>query len=155
MPGPLVCDIASTELTDHEAAARSLTAAGYVMASELRACGVDFTFAPVLDLDWGKCEVIGERAFSLDPRVVTRLARALSQGMLIAGMANCGKHFPGHGFVSADSHKEPPVDDRGALFRDDRAYPLSGFRQRSRHVLGKDFERHFARRTALYGPGVL
>lgn len=114
---------------DPEAAARSLTAAGYVMASELRACGVDFTFAPVLDLDWGKCEVIGERAFSLDPRVVTRLARALSQGMLIAGMANCGKHFPGHGFVSADSHKEQPVDDREAdriLHADAKPYSWMG-----------------------------
>ncbi len=99
---------------DPEAAARSITAAGYVMAAELRACGVDFTFAPVLDLDWGKSEIIGNRALALDPRVVTRLARALTQGMLMAGMANCGKHFPGHGFVEADSHVALPVDTRDA-----------------------------------------
>lgn len=97
---------------DPEAAARSLTAAGFVMASELRTAGVDFTFAPVLDLDWGQSEIIGERSFALDPRVVTRLARALSHGMLMAGMANCGKHFPGHGYVAADSHVALPIDDR-------------------------------------------
>ncbi len=99
---------------DPEAAARSVTAAGYVLASELRACGVDMTFAPVVDLDWGNSEIIGSRSFALDPRVVTRLARAFSQGMLIAGMANCGKHFPGHGYVAVDSHKGLPVDDREA-----------------------------------------
>lgn len=97
---------------DPEAAARSLTAAGFVMASELRTAGVDFTFAPVLDLDWGQSEIIGERSFALDPRVVTRLARALSHGMLMAGMANCGKHFPGHGYAAADSHVALPIDDR-------------------------------------------
>lgn len=66
---------------------------------ELRACGVDFSFTPVLDLDWGESGVIGDRAFARDPRVVAMLARALMQGLLQAGMANCGKHFPGHGFV--------------------------------------------------------
>lgn len=99
---------------DPEAAARALTAAGFVLAGELRSAGVDFTFAPVLDLDWGKSAIIGERAFALDPRVVTRLARALSHGMLMAGMANCGKHFPGHGYAQADSHVALPVDDREA-----------------------------------------
>ena len=99
---------------DPEAAARSVTAAGFVLAAELRACGVDMTFAPVVDLDWGNSEIIGSRSFALDPRVVTRLARAFSQGMLIAGMANCGKHFPGHGYVAVDSHEGLPVDDREA-----------------------------------------
>lgn len=99
---------------DPEAAARALTAAGFVLAAQLRACGVDFSFAPVLDLDWGRSEIIGSRAFALDPRVVTRLARALSQGMMMAGMANCGKHFPGHGWVEADSHTDVPVDERPA-----------------------------------------
>ncbi len=99
---------------DPEAAARALTAAGFVMAAELRNAGVDFTFAPVLDLDWGRSEIIGERSFALDPRVVTRLARAVSHGMLMAGMANCGKHFPGHGWVQADSHVDLPVDEREA-----------------------------------------
>ena len=102
------------------------TAAGYVLGSELRACGVDFSFTPVLDLDWGESGVIGDRAFHRDPRVVAMLARALMQGLLQAGMANCGKHFPGHGFVRADSHTEIPVDRRSlkAILQDDAApYP--------------------------------
>ena len=87
-------------------------AAGHVLAAELRACGVDLSFTPVLDLDHGASGVIGDRAFHRDPRVVTMLARALMQGLLQAGMHNCGKHFPGHGFVRADSHHEIPIDDR-------------------------------------------
>jgi beta-N-acetylhexosaminidase len=87
-------------------------AAGHVLGAELRACGVDLSFTPVLDLDHGGSSVIGDRAFHRDPRVVAMLARALMQGLLQAGMHNCGKHFPGHGFVKADSHVEIPVDDR-------------------------------------------
>src|SRR5690348_14698155 len=86
--------------------ARAATAAGYVLGAELRACGVDFSFTPVLDLDFGASSVIGDRAFGRDPRVVTLLARSVMQGLLQAGMANCGKHFPGHGYVRADSHLE-------------------------------------------------
>ncbi len=71
------------------------TAAGYVLASELRACGVDFSFTPVLDLDWGDSGVIGDRAFHRDARVASLLAKSLMHGLLQAGMANCGKHFPG------------------------------------------------------------
>ena len=99
------------------------TAAGYVLGAELRACGVDFSFTPVLDLDYGASGVIGDRAFARDPRVVTLLARALMQGLLQAGMAHCGKHFPGHGFVQADSHTEVPVDPRSfsAILHDDAA----------------------------------
>ena len=88
------------------------TALGYVLAAELRACGVDLSFTPVLDLDYGPSEVIGDRAFHRDPRVVTMLAKSIHHGLLQAGMANCGKHFPGHGFVAADSHIAIPVDER-------------------------------------------
>jgi beta-N-acetylhexosaminidase len=105
------------------AATNAATAAGYVLGAELRACGVDFSFTPVLDLDWGESGVIGDRAFHRDPRVATLLARSLMHGLLRAGMANCGKHFPGHGFVRADSHTEIPVDDRSLteILADDAA----------------------------------
>jgi beta-N-acetylhexosaminidase len=87
-------------------------AAGYVLASELRTCGVDLSFTPVLDLDHGPSGVIGDRAFHRDAHAVTALANSLMHGLLLAGMANCGKHFPGHGFVIADSHVDVPVDTR-------------------------------------------
>ena len=102
-------------------AMNAATACGFVLASELRACGVDFSFTPVLDLDFGSSGVIGDRAFSRDPRIVGVLAKSLMHGLLQAGMANCGKHFPGHGFVKADSHTEIPVDKRSlkAILHDD------------------------------------
>ncbi|TAK92120.1 MAG: beta-N-acetylhexosaminidase [Burkholderiaceae bacterium] len=93
-------------------ATKAATATGFVLAAELRACGVDFSFTPVLDLDYGQSAVIGDRAFDADPRVVTLLAKSLNHGLLLAGMHNCGKHFPGHGFVAADSHVAIPVDER-------------------------------------------
>ncbi len=93
-------------------ATKAATAVGFVLASELRACGVDLSFTPVLDLDFGESSVIGERAFHRDPRVVTLLAKSLNHGLALAGMANCGKHFPGHGYVQGDSHLSLPVDER-------------------------------------------
>ena len=86
--------------------------AGYVMGAELRAVGVDFTFAPVLDLDYGTSGVIGTRAFHSDPIAVEGLAHALVLGLQEAGMNAVGKHFPGHGYVSVDSHLAVPVDER-------------------------------------------
>ncbi|RKW37125.1 MAG: beta-N-acetylhexosaminidase [Lautropia sp.] len=105
------------------AACREATDIGRKMGEELRAVGVDFTFAPVLDLDWGRSSVIGTRAFHSDPRVVAMLARCLTHGLLLAGMANCGKHFPGHGFADADSHVAMPVDERSLdeILADDAA----------------------------------
>ena len=93
-------------------ATKVATACGHVLAAELRACGVDFSFTPVLDLDHGESSVIGDRSFHRDPRVVALLAKSLAHGLLQAGMGNCGKHFPGHGFVKADSHVAIPVDRR-------------------------------------------
>ncbi|HEX7385851.1 MAG TPA: beta-N-acetylhexosaminidase [Castellaniella sp.] len=97
---------------DRQEALRAATEVGFVLASELRACGVDFSFTPVLDLDYGVSKVIGNRSFHADSRAVTNLARALILGLRQAGMAACGKHFPGHGAVAADSHLDIPVDDR-------------------------------------------
>ena len=94
-------------------ATAAATACGFVLGAELRACGVDLTFAPVLDLDYGASGVIGDRAFARDPAVVSLLAKSLVHGLLQSGMANCGKHFPGHGFVKADSHTDIPRDRRG------------------------------------------
>ncbi len=104
-------------------ATNAATACGYVLGAELRACGVDLSFTPVLDLDYGASGVIGDRAFARDPRVVSLLAKSVMQGLLQSGMANCGKHFPGHGFVKADSHTDIPVDRRSlkAILADDAA----------------------------------
>jgi beta-N-acetylhexosaminidase len=104
-------------------ATNAASACGFVLGTELRACGVEFSFTPVLDLDYGESGVIGDRAFARDPRVVTLLAKSLMHGLRLAGMASCGKHFPGHGFVKADSHTGIPVDRRSlkAILSDDAA----------------------------------
>jgi beta-N-acetylhexosaminidase len=134
---------------DQLAATNAATACGYVLGAELRACGVDLSFTPVLDLDYqdeaptqahtlaapqggavslgrpgaSRSDVIGDRAFGRDPRVVSLLAKSLMHGMLQSGMSNCGKHFPGHGFVKADSHTDIPVDTRSlkSILADDAA----------------------------------
>jgi beta-N-acetylhexosaminidase len=85
---------------------------GWLMAGELRAVGVDFSFAPCVDLDYGVSEIIGDRAFHSDPDAVAALAVATLSGMREAGMAAVAKHFPGHGAVVADSHVALPVDRR-------------------------------------------
>ncbi len=102
------------ELWDRDAAAarKAATDLGYLLAGELRDCGVDLSFTPVLDLDWGPSGVIGDRAFHKNPDAVAELAGALIDGLAAAGMRCCGKHFPGHGWVAADSHLAIPVDER-------------------------------------------
>ncbi|NMG64179.1 beta-N-acetylhexosaminidase [Azoarcus indigens] len=98
---------------DRQAARKSAQAAGYVLAADLLAHGIDLSFAPVLDLDYGVSRAIGNRAFHGDAAVTAELAGAVARGMAAAGMGAVGKHFPGHGFVEADSHHEIPVDSRG------------------------------------------
>jgi beta-N-acetylhexosaminidase len=102
------------ELWDRDvaAAAREAMRLGHLLASELRAAGVDFSFTPVLDLDYGTSTVIGDRAFHGNPNAAAHLAVALRRGLVAGGMPAVGKHFPGHGFVRADSHTEVPVDER-------------------------------------------
>lgn len=97
---------------DAQKAVQVAAETGYVLAAELRACGVDLSFTPVLDLDYGVSEVIGDRSFHAQPRAVAQLAEGLIRGLQKAGMAACGKHFPGHGAVVADSHHEIPIDER-------------------------------------------
>jgi beta-N-acetylhexosaminidase len=91
---------------------RLARAAATVIAAELQAHGVDFSFAPVLDVDYGSSSVIGDRAFCDDPEAIAHLAGAFVSALDAGGMAAVGKHFPGHGFARADSHLEAAVDAR-------------------------------------------
>jgi beta-N-acetylhexosaminidase len=120
---PAMAKLGDLWMKDPMRAMSVATACGLVMAAELRACGVDMSFAPVLDLDYGVSKVIGDRAFHRDPRVVAMLSRALAQGMAMVDMSACGKHFPGHGNVTEDSHHEIPVDNRtlARILKDDAA----------------------------------
>ncbi len=114
-----------------EAALSATNEVGYVLAAELRALGVDYSFTPVLDLDYGPSRVIGDRAFHRQPAAVIALAAALGEGLRAGGMGTCGKHYPGHGFVIPDSHLELPIDNRPlAAMQEDiepyRRLPLDG-----------------------------
>ncbi len=106
---------AFSALLPEQAQARWAFEAGWQMAMDVASVGLDLSFAPVLDIGH-HCPAIGDRSFGADSATVTRLARAFLQGMQSAGMATTGKHFPGHGAVCADSHKETPMD-----FRDEKA----------------------------------
>ena len=121
------------ELWDRDVAAAAADAIrlGRLIAEELAGHGIDFSFTPVLDLDYGASSVIGDRAFHRNPNAVAHLASALCRGLHAGGLAAVGKHFPGHGFVAADSHHDVPIDERplaaieaddlvpfGALIRD-------------------------------------
>ncbi len=130
------------EAWDRDRAA-ACTAAGdiaYVLASELLACGVDFSFTPVLDVDFGASGVIGDRAFHSDPEAIAQLSVALIAGLRAAGMASVGKHFPGHGHVRADSHLAVPVDARS--FADIEAADLVPYRALIRHGLAAVMPAH-------------
>jgi beta-N-acetylhexosaminidase len=108
---------------DREAATQAARAAAYVIGAELGAHGIDFSFAPVLDLDYGGSSVIGDRALHYDPNAVGALAAAIVQGFADAGMAAVGKHFPGHGFATADTHHDAARDERAfaEIFKKDIA----------------------------------
>lgn len=97
---------------NREAAKETARATAYVIGAELGAHGVDFSFAPVLDLDYGGSSVIGDRALHYDPNAVGALAGAIVQGYADAGMGAVGKHFPGHGFATADTHHDVARDER-------------------------------------------
>ena len=115
---------------DPLAACAEATRLGKLMGAELRAVDIDLSFTPVLDLDHGRSKVIGHRAFHGDPRVVAMLVQAFTHGLLIAGMAHCGKHFPGHGWAEVDSHHALPEDHRSldAILASDAA-PYGWLRQ--------------------------
>ena len=98
--------------TDRKKAKQLALEAGWILAAELRAHGVDFSFAPVLDMDYGDSLVIGDRAFHGNKTAINELAFSLMQGFKKGGMEAVGKHFPGHGFVVADSHVSIPIDER-------------------------------------------
>ena len=108
---PALADIALKGGDQAAAAARS---AAWLMATEMLACGIDISFAPVLDLDHGRSQVIGSRSLGGNPEQVSFLASAYIDGLAQAGMAATGKHFPGHGWAEADSHFALPVDERSA-----------------------------------------
>ena len=97
---------------DRDAGREAAQAAGYIIGAELAAHGLDFSFTPVLDLDYGASSVIGDRALHYDPLAVGALAAALIGGLAAGGMGAVGKHFPGHGYAAADSHIAVPTDDR-------------------------------------------
>jgi beta-N-acetylhexosaminidase len=113
---------------------------GWLMAAELRAVGVDLSFAPVLDLNRGISRVIGDRAFHARPEAAAALARAFVRGMQRAGMAAVGKHFPGHGNVEADSHVALPVDPRA--FADIQQEDLAVFERLVHHGLAAIMPAH-------------
>ena len=126
---------------EHPLRARHLARdAGYVLAAELRAHGIDLSFTPVLDLDFGNSAIIGNRAFHSRPDAVIELAGALIEGLTLAGMASCGKHFPGHGFIAADSHTDVPVDTRS--YADIEAADLIPFRALIDHGLSSIMPAH-------------
>ncbi|MDF3055256.1 MAG: beta-N-acetylhexosaminidase [Gammaproteobacteria bacterium] len=118
---PALSELGMAYISDSKKALQQSEEVAYTMASQLLAVGVDISFSPVLDLDYGVSEVIGNRSFHRDPEVVTLLATAYVSGMKKAGMQATGKHFPGHGAVVADSHTDLPIDSRSLskIFEED------------------------------------
>ncbi|MGH8752139.1 MAG: beta-N-acetylhexosaminidase [Burkholderiales bacterium] len=113
---------------------------GFILAAELRACGVDLSFTPVLDVDHGASTIIGDRAFHSDPQAIAELAHELMLGLKQGGMGAVGKHFPGHGYIAADSHLEVPVDERA--FADIQMLDLIPFAQMIKYGLNAIMPAH-------------
>ncbi len=119
-----IAELASCK--DKTEVAEIASTAAWVMATEMLACGIDISFAPVLDLDYGRSEVIGNRSLGRDPQQVAELGKAYIAGLHKAGMAATGKHFPGHGWAEADSHTDLPIDERSeALIRASDLVPFA------------------------------
>ncbi|VAX09297.1 beta-N-acetylglucosaminidase [hydrothermal vent metagenome] len=137
---PAVAHFGQLHDTDTNKARKLAKTAGWLMAIELRAHAIDFSFAPVLDVDHGISDVIGDRAFHHDPAVVVELAHAYIEGMHDAGMPATGKHFPGHGGVSADSHLAIPVDTRE--YNDIYAHDILSFKRMIHHGLAAVMPAH-------------
>ncbi|NTV09523.1 MAG: beta-N-acetylhexosaminidase [Zoogloea sp.] len=135
---------------DAEAGRRLAFHTGYVLAAELLAHGVDLSFTPVLDLDYGVSSVIGDRAFHRDPLVAAELAARLVEGLAAAGMGAVGKHFPGHGAVEADSHVAIPVDERSfdAIWAED----IAPYRERVGKLLSGVMPAHVIYPKVTPGP---
>ncbi|HSU77021.1 MAG TPA: beta-N-acetylhexosaminidase, partial [Burkholderiales bacterium] len=112
---------------DRDAAKEAATSIGYIIAAELGAHGVDFSFAPVLDLDYGGSSVIGDRALHFDPAAVGALGACLVKGLAQGGVAAVAKHFPGHGYAEADSHVAVPRDER--TFKDIARKDIAPYKQ--------------------------
>ncbi|MBE0619626.1 MAG: beta-N-acetylhexosaminidase [Burkholderiales bacterium] len=125
---------------DRAAACAAAGDIAYVLASELLACGVDFSFTPVLDVDFGESGVIGDRAFHSNPEAIAQLSAALIAGLRAAGMGSVGKHFPGHGWVRADSHLAVPVDERS--YAEIEAADLLPYRALIKHGLSAVMPAH-------------
>ena len=109
---PAVASLGKFYSKDKSEALRVSRLHGWLMAAEVKSVGIDFSFSPVLDLNYEVSDVIGDRAFHQDAMIVAELATAYIEGMRDAGMASTGKHFPGHGAIKADSHIATPVDHR-------------------------------------------
>jgi beta-N-acetylhexosaminidase len=138
---PPMADLGRHWDRDPADARRRAEAAGFLIGAEIAASGVDFSFTPVLDLDFGRSKVIGDRAFHSDPVAVSELAGALIAGLTRAGVSSVGKHFPGHGYAQEDSHVAIPVDLRG--LDEIRAHDLVPYR-RLVSVLGGVMPAHVA-----------
>ncbi len=131
---PAMAALGRLHASQPQAALQAAEDLGFVLAWELVTCGIDFSFTPVLDLDFGHSAVIGDRAFDRDPARAAALAGALVRGLEMVGSAGIGKHFPGHGFVEADSHHDLPID--GRTFAELQADDLVPFRALAQVVRG-------------------